>query len=58
MSKPVTVIFETKSYTWDGERWYGTEDHMMPPGGMIHKLQALIPPQPAKKVRPPAAPRA
>lgn len=49
MSKPVVVTFERKSYTWDGRIWYGTEDHTVPPRGMIHKLDALIP----KEVMPP-----
>jgi hypothetical protein len=53
MPKAVIVTFEHKSYTWDGRSWYGTNDHMMPPLGMIHKLNALIPKEAAPKLAPP-----
>ncbi len=46
MPAPVIVTYDRKSYTWDGRRWYGTEDHMAPPLGMVHRLNALIPPAP------------
>lgn len=57
MLEPVTVTFERKQYTWDGRRWYGTDDFMLPPQGMIHKLAALIPasqPKPKPPVDTPA----
>jgi len=53
MSKLVIVTFERKKYTWDGRRWYGTEDHTQPPFGMIHKLNALLPPEPVEKAKRP-----
>ena len=58
MSEEVIVSFEHKNYTWDGRRWYGTLDYTMPPKGMIHKLNALIPPAPAPKAKKTAAARA
>ena len=51
MSDEVVVTFEHTNYTWDGHRWYRTGDYMTPPFGMIHKLNALIPPPPAEKVK-------
>ena len=42
-SLDVIVTFEQKKYTWDGRRWYSTEDYMLPPYGMIHKLNQLLP---------------
>lgn len=54
MPETVFVTLEHKNYTWDGRNWYGTEDYMMPPLGMIHKLNALLPKEPAPKVKPPA----
>ncbi len=49
MSKPFVIMFENKSYTWEGGRWYGTFDYMKPSLGMIHKLNTLIPAIPVKK---------
>jgi hypothetical protein len=57
MAEEVIVTFEHRNYTWDGRRWYRTEDHMMPPGGMIHKLNALIPAPPAVAVKKPKVSR-
>lgn len=55
MAESVIVTFERKSYTFDGRFWYGTEDYLKPPFGMIHKLNALIPaPEPVVKPAKPA----
>lgn len=54
----VYVIFERKSYTWDGQRWYGTDDHMMPPRSMLCKLNAMLPAPAEKKAKPIRARRA
>lgn len=54
MPEAVIVTFEHKSYTFDGRRWHGTEDYLMPPLGMIHKLNALIAKQTAPKAAPPS----
>ncbi len=58
MSDEVVVTFEHTSYTWDGHRWYRTADYMTPPNGMIHKLNALRPAEPAPKIKKPATRRA
>ena len=55
MPKAVIVTFEHKSYTLDGRNWHGTEDHLMPPLGMIHKLNAMLAKEEASKVKPPPA---
>jgi hypothetical protein len=52
MPKPLVVTLEQKSYTWDGLRWYGTTDYMMPPLGTMHRLNAMIPKEePVRKVK-------
>jgi hypothetical protein len=56
MSLPCVVNFEHKDYTWDGRRWYSTLDYMTPPAGIIHKLNQLLPKEPAE-VNAPAKPR-
>jgi hypothetical protein len=54
MSKPITVTFERKSYTFDGKCWYGTADYMVPPKSIIEALKALLPtaPVPESKKKP------
>jgi hypothetical protein len=48
MSKSFVVIVDRKSYTWNDGRWYGTDDYLKPCQGLIHKLNALLPPAPVK----------
>jgi len=58
MSEALIVEFEHKSYTWDGKRWYGTADYVMPPRGMIHRLNELLPKEePAPKAKRAVSPR-
>jgi hypothetical protein len=55
MSEPVVVTLDRRSYTWDGQRWYGTEDHMAPPRGLLPRLLALLSAaKPAEKPKPDA----
>jgi hypothetical protein len=49
MSETLIVVLEQKSYTWEGGRWYGTIDYTKPTLGLIHKLNALLPTEPAPK---------
>lgn len=51
MSDEVVITFEQKSYTWDGHRWYGTLDYMMPPFALKQKLNTLIPKKPILEVK-------
>jgi hypothetical protein len=53
MPESVIVMFENKSYTWDGHGWYGTNDYLMPPLSTIYKLNALIPKELPVKIRTP-----
>jgi hypothetical protein len=54
MLKDLVVTFDHKSYTWDGKRWYGTEDYLMPPLSIVYRLNAMIPAPPAKEKAAPA----
>jgi hypothetical protein len=51
MSEELIITFEHKSYTWDGQRWYGTIDYMMPPFSLMQKLNTMIPPKPVLAVK-------
>lgn len=42
MMDPITVTSQSRSYTWDGERWYGTNDFKSPPQAIVAELDALI----------------
>src|SRR4051794_30356980 len=42
MPSPVIVTLNGKRYTWDGCRWYGTDDYTVPPQGIVCNLNALI----------------
>jgi hypothetical protein len=53
MSKPITVTFERKSYTFDGKHWYGTADYMVPTRSVIYSLTALIPVPKVRKAKQP-----
>jgi hypothetical protein len=40
--EPVTVTYQSRSYTWDGDRWYGTNDFQSPPQAIVPHLDDLI----------------
>jgi hypothetical protein len=51
MADEFVIMVEQKSYTWDGQRWYGTFDYMMPPFALTQKLNTMIPKIPVLKVK-------
>ena len=42
MESVTTVTLDQKRYTWDGTKWYGTDDYIKPPLAIIPQLHALI----------------
>jgi hypothetical protein len=51
MPEPITITHERKQYTWDGQRWYGSDDWVVPTRGMMRFLDTLIADQiPVEKV--------
>jgi predicted Zn-dependent protease len=42
MPSPIIITHDGKRYTWDGSRWYGTDDYTQPPQGIVQRLNALI----------------
>jgi hypothetical protein len=42
MPEPITITYDRKQYTWDGQRWYGSEDWVVPTRGTVRLLDALI----------------
>src|SRR5262249_29553355 len=42
MNLPLTVPLGGRSFTWDGERWSGTDDNTTPPQSIAARLDAVL----------------
>ena len=42
MADSIQITHDRKNYTWDGQRWYGTDDYNTPTLSLIRQLNVLI----------------
>ena len=42
MESTTMVTLDRKQYSWDGTKWYGKDDYMIPPLAIIARLHAVI----------------